>query len=94
MVNNFALNNTTYTRKFTLRSDYYLMSYNFMSAPGAFRRAESYKTPRNIAAPFQTNSNNENGISSHSPVGKNGENEMRYEFPPLEDLSQVTYDKV
>ena len=67
-----------------------------MSNSGSIRRAESSKSsPRNIAAPFQ-NGLDTNGMSGqHSPTGKNGDhNELRFEFSPLEDLSEVTYEKV
>lgn len=66
-----------------------------MSIPGSIRRAESFKTPRNIAAPFQS-SVDANGLSGqHSPLGKNKDhNELRFDFPVLDDLSEVTYEKV
>lgn len=67
----------------------------------ALRRAESYSnsntsspkaSPRILAAPFQLKEEQE-GIST-SPSKISGLDGAQYSFTPLEDYSNVTFDKV
>ena len=63
--------------------------------PDSSREPYSYsaKAPiRNIAAPFQSKTENEQGSPSPTKLGA-FINEQNYEFVPLEDFSDVTFEK-
>lgn len=68
----------------------------------SLRRAESYTngsntnspktSPRILAAPFQLN-NEQDGVNS-TPSKMSGLESSQFNFKPLEDYSNVTFDKV
>ena len=72
------------------------MSHN--KRPDSSRDPYSYsaKAPiRNIADPFQIKAENGNEQGSHSPSRMGAFiNEQNYDYVPLEDFSDVTFEKV